>query len=127
MLEVISLGQNNPNNLPILNGITFGFMGLPLFFVVKHKKIETDLMVELLVDNNEKMKPNEFVFNKIENNVLKISYFNPSHGTSGLVNPFGLKLFDNDIFAFMFYVDYLKGSTSFRLTYEFYQGKLQKD
>lgn len=124
MFEVKSLGQNNSNIIPILNGITFGFIGLPLFFNVKHEKIETNLIVELLVDNNEKRKQNEFETKGIENNVLRINYYNPSIGTSGLTSPFGLQLFEKEIFSFMFYFDCLNNSKTYRLTYEFYHGQL---
>ncbi len=126
MFEVKSLGQNNPNKITLLNGLTFGFIGLPLFFEVRHEKIETNLLVEFTVNNDEKKKSNEFVANKIENNVLKLYYYNPSIGTSGLVQPISIVQLDSELFALIFYIDYLKNSETYRLTYEFYHGQLPK-
>lgn len=126
MLKVKSLGQNNPNNKPILSGITFGFIGMPLFFEVKHEKMDTNLTVEMNVVKDEKKDANTLESKGVENNVLKIQYFNPSIGTSGLTQPMGFVLFEKEVFAYMFYIDYLKNSQTYRLTYEFYHGQLPK-
>jgi len=126
MLKVKSLGQNNPNNTPILNGVTFGFVGLPLFFEVSHEKIDSALTVEFTVVKDDKKGNNTLDSKGIENNILKITYYNPTIGTSGLTQPMGYGLFEKEIFAFMFYIDYLKNAITYRLTYEFYHGQLPK-
>ena len=126
MFEVKSLGQNDPNNVPVLNGITFGFIGMPLFFEIKHEKIASSLTVELTVKKDDKKKENKIENIGIKKNIWKIDYYNPSLGTSGLTQPFGIQLFEKEIFAFMFYIDYLKNALTYRLTYEFYHGQLPK-
>lgn len=124
MFKVKSLGQNNPNNIPIMNGITFGYIGMPLFFEVEADGIESKLIIELNVLQDKDRKTNEFVSpNNIENNTVRYYYYNPSIGTSGLTQPIGIQV-KTDVFGFVFYIDYLKDSVTYRLSYEFYHGKL---
>ena len=126
MFTVKSLGQNNSNNIPILSGINFGFIDMPLFFEIQHEKIQSLLILELIVKNDKTKKTNELVNGGIKKNNWTLYYYNPSIGTSGLTAPIGNQLFENEIFAFMFHIDRLEDANCYKLSYEFYHGNKPK-
>ena len=124
MFSVKPLGHQDYRNVPILSGVAFGFIGMPLTFEVKSEKIPTPHFIDFIVSKDASRKPFELHFENSAQDRLQINFYNPSiSGPSGLTSPSGFLTLENKYcLGFMFMVDVIGDSTSYRMTYEFYDG-----
>ncbi len=107
----------------IASGITFGRLGKYVVFEITATGIDTALKFKFWCGHDENKKPFYIEVSPIKDNEWEIKFYNPSVGNSGLKSPVGIVL-DNECFlGFMFMVDTLTDPTSYRLSYEFYEGK----
>jgi hypothetical protein len=125
MFEVKYLGRDLTNNKAILSGVAFGHIGKPLYFEMKAEGIDKPLTIKFLCNEISGEKPLTFV-SKLQNSTWVINFTNPSRGgTSGFTTPYGLAL-HGKVFGLICYIDTLKEGNSYRLTYEFYEGEIEK-
>jgi hypothetical protein len=124
MFSVKALGDNNKSNVSICSGVTFGFFDKPLTFEVKSEKVEAPHFIDFKVARDSKRKPFEMSLAHSGTSRTEIIFYNPAmSGQSGLTVPVGiLSLEDKYVLGFMFLVDVLPNSQTYRFTYEFYDG-----
>jgi|AntAceMinimDraft_9_1070365.scaffolds.fasta_scaffold09872_4 hypothetical protein len=125
--EVDYLGQDVELNIPIMSGVSFGYVDKELVFEVRIQESQEPLRVEFYVKTDSSKKTPEFEFGKIKNNTLSLYFYNPSEsGTSGLNSPISLLSIDSNILGFMFHIDSIPNAIAYRITYEFYHGSRPK-
>jgi len=122
--KVKYLGLDKKNLIPIKSGIGFGYIDKQLVFEISTQESEEPLRVSFFAKINKLKKSPEFEIGKIKNNDLEVCFYNPSeNGISGLQAPLSLLVVNADILGFMFYLDRVPNSESYRISYEFYHGK----
>lgn len=126
IFDVRYLGQDLPNNQIVLSGVSFGYVdNPPVWFEVKVPDVESPLRISFSVCRDKSKPEFHFDIGKIQGNQLSLTFFNPSEtGASGLTHPLGLLVLEGVVLGFMFHIDKLSGADSFRLSFEFYHGKL---
>lgn len=125
MFSVRCIGQDVPQNVPILSGVTFGFMDLELVFMLNASPMEEPLRISFYAIDNKEKKQFEFEIGNIKNNRMDLKFHNPSeNGTSGLNMPISILAFGNDLLGFMFHLERLSNSKCYKLNYEFYHGRI---
>jgi hypothetical protein len=124
MFNVEYLHQNIEAITPIISGTTFGYYDLKLVFKVTSKAVPTPLIINFYVSIDED-KSLKFSMGKITNNEVDIKFTlqNNSSG-GGLKGPTTLIEIDKKVLAFMFYTEGIPNTNVYKLTYEFYNGKL---
>lgn len=126
MFTITYLHQKSESYTPLLSGVGFGKIGLPQYFRVEAPGFTNALEVEFVVLRDKDKKDFDLNIEARGNNGLRVAFFNPTDGgTSGLNSPFGLVILPpSDILGFMFFLDVLRGSDVYRMTYELSHGKL---
>ena len=128
MFSVKFLHQKLPNNVPILAGVSFGFLNHPLYFEVTSDVIENPLTLKFIRTASADKKAFSINLSKIENNEREIRFNLPGKGSEGgLLTPLVIGNTKTGIIAFMFNVESFPNADSFKLTYEFYEGIIQDE
>ena len=124
MFTVKSLNQNSPKSVPLCSGITFGFIDKPIFFEVTTPSIVQPLIIEFLVVINPSQKDTNFSIAPVQNAQRKVVFTLPQRGMNGgLARPVGLATVQNEVLGFMFSVSTNVGIDSYKIEFEFYNGK----
>lgn len=125
MFKVTPLGRNVETNKSICSGVMFGFLNMPLSFKVDSDFISGSLVVNFTVSRDKNFKEMEFRIGAAEGNIQQIYFYNPpKSGSIAIKSPVAIGAIGHDLLAFMFYADLLPDNDCYRMTYEFYHGKI---
>jgi hypothetical protein len=103
--------------------MTFGWNEKELVFKLEMESADEPLLIKFYLRKESSRKNLSVSIGEIKDNTIIVDYYNSSEGgTSGLSNPLSLIKTGNDILGFMFYVDSLKDSECYKISYEFYHG-----
>lgn len=106
-------------------GTLFQSFGKPASFRVASDEVEEMLILRFVVSVDRRRSSCDLHVSEIVDGQMTVAFYNPKrNGSSGLLEPLGLLKLGDHALEFMFQVDCLPKSETYRLSYEFHDRRI---